>query len=227
MFCGSAIRRACHEGRPSCCALMPMVAAAPTSPATPLPRRPANARGHEQIQQATQLTNSVAKNASGDKLPGTTKCRRDTLSPTAHSVNPKEESTSDFCRPKRNTRQNAPPRRVGASAPTLPSMKHATGHNSRPGTQQASREDRRCDRVETVKVGAEAPTLHSVAPRHAVVATTFAFKPQRHQDLRIMSPKCTNATKCRRRQPPTHVRSTSSPSNASSTPEGSSPLVAS
>jgi hypothetical protein len=176
---------------------------------------------------STSETTSVAKNASGDKLPETTKCRRDTLSPTAHSVNPREESTSGFCRQKRDLRQNAPPRRVGASAPTLPSMKHATGHNSRPGTQQASREDGRCDRVETVKVGAEAPTLHSVAPRHAVVATTFAFKPQRQQDLRIMSPKCTNATKRQSRQPHAHVNSTSIPSNASSTPDGSSALVAS
>jgi hypothetical protein len=77
-----------------------MVAAAPTSPATPQPRRPANARGREQIQQARQLTNSVAKNATSDRLTETTKCRRDRLSSCREQYKPKGENNFGLLSPE-------------------------------------------------------------------------------------------------------------------------------
>jgi hypothetical protein len=88
----------------SLCALMSM---------SPLPRRPTNARGHEQIQQARQLTNSVARNAWDDKLPGTTKCRRDKLSPDGTQRNPNGGSNFRLVSPKTFVATEVTPRRGG------------------------------------------------------------------------------------------------------------------
>lgn len=175
------IRRAHNGGRPSCCALMPTVAALPTPPQ---PSRLANARGHERIQQARQLTNSVAKNASGD----------------------------------RNTRDDKMPSRqiINHGAPRKPN-----GENNFRLLSPKTRFATNC--VATEWMGLEKTGQdHRIAWINRIIVGQLTLGSLTRHPVGPL-PSCHPVKKTERH----HVSSTSIPSNASSTPAGSSALVAS